>query len=68
MQFVFELDTIRQIGLLMLATLKWRMQAMLSSSLDKFGYGTPLSFELSLRCAEINVAILKCSINIIYRI
>lgn len=41
MKFVFESNTIRQIGLLMLTTLKWRMQVMLSSSLDKFGYGTP---------------------------
>ena len=42
MKFVFESNTIRQIGLLMLTTLKWRMQVMLSSSLDKFGYGTQI--------------------------
>ena len=51
-----------------LATLKWRMQAVtpftyISYFLDKFSEGKPPSFALASQCAEIIVGTLKGSID-----
>ncbi|OEL33308.1 Cyclin-D2-2 [Dichanthelium oligosanthes] len=71
-KFVFEARTIGRMELLVLTTLKWRMQAVtpfafISYFLDKFSEGKPPSFALASRCAEIVVGTLKGSTFLAFR-
>ncbi|XP_062190144.1 cyclin-D2-2-like [Phragmites australis] len=65
-KFVFEARTIGRMELLVLTTLKWRMQAVtpfafISYFLDKFSEGRLPSFALVSRCSEIIIGTLKGS-------
>ncbi|WVZ66719.1 hypothetical protein U9M48_015905 [Paspalum notatum var. saurae] len=68
----FEARTIGRMEVLVLTTLKWRMQAVTpfdftSYFLDKFSDGKPPSFALASRCAEIIVGTLKGSTFLRFR-
>uniref|UniRef100_A0A804QE57 Cyclin-like domain-containing protein n=1 Tax=Zea mays TaxID=4577 RepID=A0A804QE57_MAIZE len=63
-KFEFEARTIGRMELLVLATLKWRMQAVtpftfISYFLDKFNGGKPPSLALASRCTDIIIGTLK---------
>jgi cyclin D1/2/4 len=68
-KFEFEARTIGRMEILVLSTLKWRMQAVtpftfISYFLDKFSEGKPPSFALASQCAEIIVGTLKGSFDL----
>ncbi|RLN34467.1 cyclin-D2-2-like [Panicum miliaceum] len=71
-KFEFEARTIGRMEILVLTTLKWRMQAVtpftfISYFLDKFSEGKPPSFALASQCAEIIVGTLKGSTFLSFR-
>ncbi|XP_062186491.1 cyclin-D2-2-like [Phragmites australis] len=71
-KFLFEARTIGRMELLVLTTLKWRMQAVtpfafIAYFLDKFNEGKPPSFALASRCSEIIVGTLKGSTFLSFR-
>ncbi|NP_001141798.2 Cyclin-D2-2-like [Zea mays] len=71
-KFEFEARTIGRMELLVLATLKWRMQAVtpftfISYFLDKFNGGKPPSLALASRCTDIIIGTLKGSTFLSFR-
>ncbi|KAF0908058.1 hypothetical protein E2562_022907 [Oryza meyeriana var. granulata] len=65
-KYVFEARNIKRMELIVMETLKWRMQAVtpfsyISYFLDKFNEGKPPSYTLASWCAELTVDTLKDS-------
>ncbi|XP_006650160.1 putative cyclin-D2-3 [Oryza brachyantha] len=63
-EYVFDAKTIHRMEIVILTTLKWRMQAVTPFSyidhfLDKINEGEPLKYELVSRCTEIILGTIK---------
>ncbi|KAG8063160.1 hypothetical protein GUJ93_ZPchr0003g17512 [Zizania palustris] len=62
--YMFEAKTIQRMEIIILSTLKWRMQAVTPFSyidhfLDRMSEGKPLTYELLSRCSELIMGTMK---------
>ncbi|KAF0921468.1 hypothetical protein E2562_007008 [Oryza meyeriana var. granulata] len=65
-EYIFDAKTIHRMEIVVLTTLKWRMQAVTPFSyidhfLDKINEGKPLTYELVSRCTEIILGTMKAT-------
>uniref|UniRef100_A0A0D9X1L3 Uncharacterized protein n=1 Tax=Leersia perrieri TaxID=77586 RepID=A0A0D9X1L3_9ORYZ len=71
-KYVFESRNIKRMELIVMETLKWRLQAVtpfsfISYFLDKFNEGKPPSYTLASWCADLTVGTLKDSRFLTFR-